>query len=200
MDPHRGTRATYDRIAERFLSNTRNRTALEPWLDAFSERVPKGGMVLDVGGGPGFDAAALRARGLRAATLDVSISMLRVGERDFPGPRLQADMRRLPVRPGSLQGIWSSASLLHLERPEVGATLRGFHVALEEGGVLLAGVKRGTGAGWETERYGGDAPRYFTYWSEAEFDAELTGAGFEIVESRLREGRATWIVRHAVAR
>ena len=199
MDPLRGTRTTYDRIAGRFLEKTRSRDSLMPWLDAFAARLPSASLVADVGGGPGFDAAQLRARGLRAVTLDLSLGMLRCGVREFPGPRILADMRALPFAPGSLGGIWASASLLHLERADVGAALAGFRAALQPGGLLHVGVKQGSGAGWETARYGSDEPRFFTYWSEAAFDRELEGAGFRTLEGGRRQGQDTWITRQAVA-
>ncbi len=40
--------------------------------------------------------------------------MLAAAGRVLPGSLVQADIRRLPVRSGSLDGIWCCAALLHV--------------------------------------------------------------------------------------
>jgi ubiquinone/menaquinone biosynthesis C-methylase UbiE len=104
------TRRTYDVIAPEFLSRTKDRSKTAHLLDAFAAALASDALVLDVGGGPGFDATELRQRGLRAVTLDHSMGMLRAGRTEFPGDRLQADMLKLPVVAGSIDGIYANAA------------------------------------------------------------------------------------------
>jgi ubiquinone/menaquinone biosynthesis C-methylase UbiE len=190
------TRQTYDEIAGRFLENTRDRSSISLWLGRFAERVGAGAAVLDLGAGPGCDSAELRRLGLRPISLDLSLGMLRAGLREFPGPRVQADARLLPLRDGSLAGVWANASLLHLSPEEAATALREVRRVLGAPGVLHVAVKSGDGASWESERYG--APRWFQYWTAADLDALLGAAGFEVVESWSGSGvRADWLVRHA---
>lgn len=191
------TRRTYDRIAAAFLANTRDRFPMQVALDAFRSRLAAGALVLDVGAGPGTDAAELRARGLRAVAVDLSLGMLKEGVASLPGPRVQADMRRLPFGPVA-DGIWANASLLHLPRAEVPAILREFARVLQPEGVLYVAVKEGTGEGYDEERYGAGNPRFFTYWEPDALDAALTGAGFRIESARATRGpRDRWLQRLA---
>ena len=66
------TRRTYDRVADRFLAHTRDRTRTRRWLDRFARMAAPRSLVLDVGAGPGFDTAELRGHGLRAVSVDLS--------------------------------------------------------------------------------------------------------------------------------
>ena len=154
------TRATYDAIASRrVVENARDRTAVAGWLARFARGLPAGALVVDLGAGPGMDAVELRRCGLRAFSLDFSMGMLRAGVAEYPGPRVQADARRLPFRAGALAGIWASASLLHLSRPHAAQALEAARRTLAPGGRLLMSVKQGHGSETETTRYG--MPRFF---------------------------------------
>lgn len=189
------TRATYDAIADRYFKQTRDRRGIRTWLDAFSRNVPAAGLVVDVGCGPGFDAALLRTRGFRVVGLDRSLPMLRVGRREFPGPAVVGDMRRLPFRRGRAAGLWANASVLHVPRGRVPGVLREFHRALAPG-VLFVSVKWGRGAAWDTRKYGETAPRWFVYWDAATLDRALATAGFTVVR-RWSGASATdqWLAR-----
>lgn len=190
------TRDTYDAIAAEFLQNTRDRSELQRWLDHFSSRLPRGTLVLDLGAGPGFDSAELRKRGFRALSVDLSLGMLRCGVDEFPGPRVQSDLRRLPFSSCSVWGAWANASLLHLSQAEATLALREIHRVLRPSGILHISVKRGSGAEWESESYG--RPRWFQYWSDLELDAALQAAGFSVDAACADEtSRDTWLIRLA---
>ena len=61
-----------------------------------------GWRVLDVGCGAGRHARAFRALGARCVGLDLSLTLLRVARRVTDAPLVRGDMRRLPIRPGSM--------------------------------------------------------------------------------------------------
>lgn len=191
------TRATYERIAEPFAARTRDRSAMRSRLDGFAARLRPGSLVYDLGCGPGFDAAELRARGLRVVGLDLSAAMLRTGEGPARGPRVQADLRRLPLRAASADGAWANASLLHVPRAESLAALREIARVLVPGGWLHVAVKEGASERLDVERYGPDAPRWFTDWRAEAFDAALGEAGFAIAAASTEVARDVWLVRLA---
>ena len=192
------TRRTYDKIAGRFLGNTRDRSVVSLWLGRFAEHLGAGATVLDLGAGPGCDSAELRRLGLRAVSLDLSLGMLQAGVPEFPGPRVQADARDLPFRDGSVAGVWANASLLHLSPEEAAAAVREARRVLCASGLLHISMKSGSGAEWESERYG--EARWFQYWSAADLDALLATAGFNVIASWSNSTpRADWLVRHAAS-
>lgn len=61
-----------------------------------------GWRVLDVGCGAGRHARALRSLGARCVGLDLSATLLRVARGVTDAPLVRADMRRMPIRPGSM--------------------------------------------------------------------------------------------------
>ena len=198
MDRAQRTQDSYDRVAAQYLERNRDRSLLHPWMRRFTELLPSNGLVLDLGAGPCLDSAELRSLGLRVISVDRSRRMLTAARQQIPGPRVQADMRQLTFRPNCIAGVWACASLLHLDRGELVPALSGIRNVLLSRGVLFVSLKYGSGASWDTARFGPDAPRWFTYWSDDDLDASLESAGFEIVESATEEGlRNRWIARIA---
>lgn len=61
-----------------------------------------GWRVLDVACGPGRHARAFRAAGACCFGVDLSASLLRVAREVTDAPLVRADMRRLPIRPASM--------------------------------------------------------------------------------------------------
>ena len=107
-------------------------------------------------------------------------------------------LRQLPFQPDCLAGVWACASLLHLDRDQLVPAVSDIRNVLVSRGALFVSLKYGSGEGWETSRYGPDAPRWFTYWSEDDLDSALLSAGFEILESATQAGLDDrWIARIA---
>ncbi|MBA3318935.1 MAG: methyltransferase domain-containing protein [Gemmatimonadales bacterium] len=61
-----------------------------------------GWRVLDVGCGAGRHARAFRSAGARCYGVDLSLTLLRIAGGVTDAPLVRADMRRLPIRPGSM--------------------------------------------------------------------------------------------------
>ena len=66
-----------------------------------------GALVVDVGCGTGRHARALRDKGVRAVGVDVSAGLLRAAAERHAGDWVQADARRLPLRPASADAVMS---------------------------------------------------------------------------------------------
>jgi SAM-dependent methyltransferase len=76
-----------------------------------------GRLLLDVGGGPGYFAAAFRAAGARHVAVDADLGELSTRGAPAPGTVLGSGTT-LPVRTGSVDVTYSSNVLEHVAQPE----------------------------------------------------------------------------------
>lgn len=188
---------TYDVIAPQYLAQWRDRGVMRPQLERFAAHLPSGSRVLDIGCGPGFDAAILRQYGFQVFSFDLSWGMMQAGRAEFPGDFVQADMRFLPLAPCA-DSVWMNASLLHLPRPDVLPTLQGVTRVLRPRGIFFLTVKGGTGEQWTAYPAETSLTRFFTYWSADELDSTLAEAGFTLLEQWQSEAEGqSWLGRIA---
>ncbi len=193
------TSTAYDHTAARYAA--REPYLLERELARFGEMTPPGGLVLDVGCGPGQYARALGTRGLRVVALDLSQGMLHQAQMSETPRLARADMRHLPTGSGSANGCFVCASLLHLPHSQAPHALAEFRRVLHPGGALYVAVKEGRGEKWVTGPRGHE--RFFSYYQPEEFDRLVRAAGFEIVDGWInppgKNQDHNWINRFAVA-
>ena len=178
MDEVDRTVAAYESDANAFVEKYHEESVAELYGDPFVEALP-GDRVLDVGCGPGPDLAAFREADLEPIGLDPTASFLRAAAvRLRAVPLLRGDMRRLPLADASVDGVWSSASFLHVPRDEAEPTMREFRRVLRSDGVAFVSVKR-----FDPDEYDAGG-RHFEYYRLAEFRELLVDAGFEPVDVR----------------
>jgi SAM-dependent methyltransferase len=159
-------------------------------LDELATRLGDGARVLEIGSGPGRDAAAMEQRGLSVRRTDVSegfVSLLRAAGylADHVDP-LRDDLGD-PLHGGDpYDGVWASASLLHVRRHELPVVLRRLAEVTRRGGTLYASLKEGDGVTWSV--HGSvSGPRFFTFWREEPLRAVLDLAGWQVDEVRRSE-------------
>ncbi|WP_244928672.1 methyltransferase domain-containing protein [Nocardioides sp. W7] len=182
----RSTVAAYDDFASAYREGRAGLPDPDAHLrDRFAAALAPGARVLEIGSGPGRDARALEDAGLSVRRTDVSerfVELLRAEghEADVLDP-LGDDLDD-PRRPGTpYDGVWASASLLHVARADLPEVLRRLAAATRTGGVLHLDVKEGEGEAWSTHGSVA-APRRFTYWSREALDAVAAGAGWRVEE------------------
>lgn len=168
----------YDESASEFAKHWFD-LRLNAEMERFAGRLGPGSRVLDVGCGPGRDAAWMAELGFDAAGVDLSFEMLQEGrQHGVTVPLIQADMRHLPFRKGSLDGLWVCASLLHVPKDEVDAVLRELSRVVYPGHIALA-VKRGQGEEWVEDAQG--RRRFFAYYGPEEIQLRMERNGFEVL-------------------
>lgn len=190
------TQETYDLITTEYArQNAAVWSNLADHVNVLTASLPQVGVVADVGCGPGRDIALLRAGGLRVIGIDLSLAQLRTSS--LTGV-VQADMRRLPLRCGSVDAIWCHAALLHIPLTAVPAVLAEFARAARPGGELSLAVAEGDGEGFEVaSNYGSDRRRWFTLHREPDLTALLAKAGFAVYRTSSNRGRGVWLSVHA---
>nr|WP_281360647.1 GNAT family N-acetyltransferase [Curtobacterium albidum] len=183
------TLLAYERGADRYAERTDDHRA--GLVDDLLALVPAGSHVLELGSGPGRDADALEAAGLRVDRTDGAaafVDRLRAAGhdarlldvRDDDGPRDAGGV--LTLWGGPYDAVFANAVLLHVDRDDTGPVLDRACRAVRPGGVLAATVKRGDGDGWSDRKL--DDPRWFTYWTEDALAAVVTAAGWRGVTVR----------------
>jgi len=184
------TLLAYERGVDRYAERTDDHRA--GLVDGLLALVPAGAHVLELGSGPGRDADALEAAGLRVDRTDGTTAFV---------DRLRAaghDARVLDVRQvdwgGPYDAVFANAVLLHVDRAVMGTVLARARHAVRPGGVLAATVKHGDGDGWSDRKL--DDPRWFTYWTEDALAAAAGVAGWAdvVVRDTTRSGaEERWI-------
>ncbi len=187
------TLASYEQRADRYRAGLSDTPA--PWhrafLDSLVRRLPDGARVLELGSGPGRDAAYLLERGVQLQPSDAVTAFLdQMRERGL-------DPVRVDVLTDDLGGPWAavlaSAVLLHLTPGELAVALDRAHTAVEAGGLLAVTLKEGDGYGWSDHTLG--LPRYFTYWRPAALRTLLEQHGWRVETMDQRDGsRDAWLL------
>lgn len=169
--------------------------------EGFAGEVPAGAVRLDLGCGPGLYTAAL---GDPVVAADAALAMVLEARRRAPAALpVQLDVEALPLRAGSVAGVWAWKCLQHLPAPRLPLALAEVHRALPVGGrlhaaVFLPGPGSPERAGVTEVRSGRDDDfpgRLFTGWPPASLELLLEGAGFDVdaldVEGEAVKVRAT---------
>jgi SAM-dependent methyltransferase len=141
--PHEQTLSYYEANAERFVQDTRD-LDIESIYEPFLTLLPPGARILDAGCGSGRDSRAFLERGYEVTALDASEAMVELASRHIGRPVLHMsfDQVRFWER---FDGVWASASLLHVPRHSIDKVLERLVIALKVGGVMFASFKYGEG-------------------------------------------------------
>jgi SAM-dependent methyltransferase len=109
-------------------------------------------------------------------------------------PLILADVRRIPLHRGSVDGIWAAASIIHLPKAAVRVLLVDLLDVIQPGGVLAATVAHGLKS-WILRR-GWIPGRYFARWTKGELDRTFQAAGWHVIELIVvtgQERKGRWI-------
>ncbi len=153
-------------------------------LDAFAERVT-GGLVADLGCGPGHVARYLTDRGAHVEGLDLSPEMIEEARAAHPGLVFRiGDLFALPYESGSLRGAVLFYSIVHLATAELGRPFAELARVLAPGGLALVAFHVGTETVHVDELFGSATSLDFVFHRPEAVAAALADAGLT-VEARL---------------
>jgi len=156
----------------------------------FERNIKTGGTILDAGCGSGRDAVAFSKAGFKVVAFDASKEMVRLAQEHTSLSVLHMAFDQMQWV-AAFDGIWASASLLHVPRPDLPATFSRFARALKPNGVWYLSMKLGS----DTREVDG---RTFTDVTKPELQSLLNDAALSVMDCWLsddvRSGRSDrWI-------
>ena len=154
----------YNRFAKEYYEKTVNAT-MEEQLKQFTELLPIGGAVLDLGCGSGRDSLFLVEDGFDVTSLDgaekmCELAQIHVGQEVLNLAYDQLDFKEV------FDGIWACASLVHEEPEKLPITLQRVFDCLKSEGVMYMSFRHGDFVGFNSDI------NFYAY-TEATFDSIL---------------------------
>lgn len=185
-------RESYDRVARSYAGALYDELAAKPLdrhlLARFAEDVRGGGLVADLGSGPGQVARFLRDAEVPAIALDLSPGMAREALlRDPRGGAVAGDLRALPFADGALRGLALFYAIVHFDAAGLAAAFRECRRVLRPGGLALVAFHIGTEVVHRGELFGEAVDLDFRFFETATVARALGDAGLDVIETVERE-------------
>jgi SAM-dependent methyltransferase len=139
-------------------------------LRGFLALLPSGGSILELGCGAGNHSAVMLEAGFSVRATDGSPEMAEIASRRLGHPVETMLFHELEEQ-GAYDGVWASACLLHVPKPELAGILGRIRRALKPSGVFYASFKVGGRDGRD------DLGRYYNYPSLEWLQATYAAAG-----------------------
>ena len=175
----------YDNNAKEFCSETFLADMSQCW-NRFLNYLPSNAWILDAGCGSGRDSKAFIESGYQVEAFDASREICKIASANIGQEVMCMRFDELTYEM-QFDGIWASASLLHVSKQDLPVVMEKLYVALKPQGILYASFKYGEG-----EMIRGE--RSFTDFAEVSVKELLEDAGFVVLEcfvtSDVREGRS----------
>jgi 2-polyprenyl-3-methyl-5-hydroxy-6-metoxy-1,4-benzoquinol methylase len=179
------TATEYYRVVSRF--------ELLPEIKKFAKEVIKKGKILDLGCGPGHHSNYFSKQNFKVTGIDLSLEMIRLAKKEFKDVDFKVmDMSNLDFDINSFDGIWASASLLHVPKYKIKSLLRKLNELLVNDGILYISLKQGIGSEMINDvRYGG-VNKFYVFYQPEEIENLLKSIGFKIIEIKLKGKRTSY--------
>ena len=185
-------RESYDSAADAYTSHLAAELDRKPLdrhlLNRFAESVRGGGLVADLGCGPGHVAKYLQDQGVSVVGIDLSSEMIRCATSLNPGIEFRVgDMRALDVPPAGLAGVVAFYAIVHFTPAELGAVLAEMRRVLISGGLALLAFHLGDEVAHVDDLFGAPVNLDFVFHRPHAVVEALRASGFTVVEHTERE-------------
>jgi len=188
------TRLAYDTVAQDYADLLRDDLAGSEYdramLGVFAEQVRRdgGGLVGDLGCGPGRIAGHLAGLGMDVVGVDLSPRMVDVARRDHPGVRFEVgSMADLPFRDAELGGALAWYSVIHTPEERQGELYAEFARVVRPGGRLLLAFQVGEDVVHLTHAYGHELDLHTRRQRPERVRDRLREVGFELRAEFIRQ-------------
>jgi cyclopropane fatty-acyl-phospholipid synthase-like methyltransferase len=187
IDPKRIVADAYDRMGAEFSAwNSERPREVRRWfLGEVLARLPEGASVLELGCGPGTDAAELSV-GRRYVGVDLSRAQLSIARRHVPHATfVLGDLASMAFRPASFDGVVAFYVFMHVPQEELGPTFERVFSWLRPGGRLMLSLSTIEAEDRVEEWLG--APIFFARFTPRLSERLLGETGFHLEMSEVRE-------------
>ena len=150
----------YNKNAAEYANLDIDKVSLNAYRD-FSNALPKNGLILDYGCGPGYFAKKFLADGFKVDAFDASEKMIEIASIETQVNWWVADFKSFRAAK-KYDGIWANFSLLHAPKKEIFQLIRTIFKSLKPHGLFSLGLKLGTGE--KRDKIG----RQYSYYEEHE--------------------------------
>lgn len=186
------TQTSYDRVAEEYADRYKDEMDDKPFdrdcLDRLAREVGDLGPICDLGCGPGQIARYLHRQGVETLGVDLSPKMVAEAQRLNPEIHFhQGDMLFLPDADNAWGGIAAFYCIIHIPREQVLEALREMRRVLKPGGILLVTFHIGEEIKHLDEWWEKPVNLDFAFYLPDQMVTWLTEAGFDLVETLVRE-------------
>lgn len=184
---------TYEKIADDYYKDHFDINDIKSIADFFIKRL-KGQKILDIGCGPGRDAKYFSEHNLQVTGIDLTSNFLKIASLNAPNAKfIQMDMRNLDFSENSFDGIWASASFLHVPKKDAKNTLLGFKKVLKPMGIIYLSVKQGDGEKFIQKDSYKENEKFFVFYTEKEFRLLVKSCNFKLIKVLINKHKDTWI-------
>lgn len=172
----------YDSSPQKYMEKTKDMVDY-PKIEKFLQQIPFGGLILDAGCAFGRDAKVFASKGYKVIGIDLSAKLLEKARKLSPEIEfIQMDLRKLNFPDNTFDGVWCSASLLHLNTDDLKISLKEIFRVLKKGGVLYCSFKKGEESKEVLENFSSDQSRFYTFMTKEKLKQVLAEAGLNVKE------------------
>lgn len=176
------TTRTYELIAQHYEDNHKLTPENIVSLDKFVNYV-KEGKVLDIGCADGLESDYLSKKHLQVTGIDISSIFISKASNKYPLVEFKTmDMEDLIYPNSTFNGIWASASFIHIPKERAGDVMSNFHRVLKKDGILFISTKFGNYNRLWKNRFMNWGERHFSHYTKKELCEVVEESGFRVLE------------------
>lgn len=200
IDPNELNRNTYNQIAQHWHEDHLND---DWWIESttkFISLFKPGNSILDIGCAGGKKSAFIKEHDLAVTGIDISEEMIKLAQARAPEVTFHVlDLENIDQLPGTFDGLFMQAVLLHVPKSQAPATIKKLVEKLKPGGYFYIAVKEQCPGKPPEEiltenNYGYPYQRFFSYYQPEEIEDYFKQAGLTVISEDIsRHGKTNWI-------
>jgi ubiquinone/menaquinone biosynthesis C-methylase UbiE len=169
--------------AVRFRVSSQLNAMEKRFMDRMTALIPAAAKILDLGCGTGIPFAKyLSGEGFRITGIDFASNHIASAKKNVPKATfIESDFSKLDFGVERFDAIIAMYSVFHIPRGEQNTLFRKMHNLLQRGGVVL--MTLGTSSTEEKSENWSGASMAWSSFDTTAYEAMITQAGFEIIES-----------------